>query len=100
MGVAVMFNNKRLDDRGLVCMVDTSENGYSVIDMLESVKTADATGSIEVNGERLSQAYFQADMNKNSATLTAQDLPWIVLDLDRVHIDISIYGDLDLCRKE
>lgn len=100
MGVMVMFNNKRLDDKGLVSIVDTTENGYSFLDVVETAKAIDARGSINVNGEEIPEGYFQLDMKNNTASLTASDLPWMILDLDKVHVDINIYGDLSLCGKK
>lgn len=100
MGVMVMFNNKRLDGKGLVSIVDTTENGYTFLDVVETAKTTDATGSISVNGEEIPEGYFQLDMKNNSASLTTPALPWMVLDLDKVHVDINIYGDIGLCGKE
>lgn len=94
MGVVLMFNKQRLDNKGLVCTVDTSGNAYSFFDIVESAKTTDAEGSISVNGERVLDACFTLDMNNRSATLATSDMLCSIPDLDKVRVEINIYGNI------
>lgn len=96
MGIAVRFNGKEIADTGLVCCMSTLEDGNFILDILESTKSVDATGVIKVNNEEVADAYITVDTVKNECVLDTLESAWQTLDLSKVHVEINIYGDVDL----
>ena len=96
MGLAIKFNNKNIADTGLVCCMSTLEDGNFILDILDSTKAVDATGEIKVNGKIVPDACVTVDTVKNQCVLDTLESAWQELDLSKIHIEVNIYGDIDL----
>ena len=93
MDVAVKFNNKQLDGKGLVAIVDTTEHGYSIFEILDNAKSVDATGIIRVNGEVAEDSLFNLDMKQEEVFLAYEDIQYTINKSNNVRVEVNIYCD-------
>lgn len=91
MDVVVKFNNKKLDGKGLVAVIDTTDQGSAVFEMLDSARLLDATGEIRVNGKIAEGSLFDMDLQKEEVFLTYADIPRKLVKSDKVRIEVNIY---------
>lgn len=96
MSIAVKFNGKGITDTGLVCCMSTLEDGNFILDILDSTKAVDATGVIKVNNEVVEDACVTIDTVKNECVLDTLEVAWQTLDLSKIHIEVNIFGDIEL----
>lgn len=93
MSIVILFNKQRLKDNGLIVNMDTSENGYAFFDLVENARLIPALGRIKYNEQSI-EGLFTLETDRKRATLTTKDLPQLLLDLENVHIEISIFGEI------
>lgn len=91
MDVVVKFNNERLDGKGLVAIVDTTEEGYGMFEILDNAKLVDAIGEIKVNGKVAEGSLFDMDMQQEEVFLTYEDIPRKLSKCDKIRIEVNIY---------
>lgn len=91
MDIVIKFNNERLDGKGLVAIVDTTEEGYGMFEILDNARLADATGEIRVNGKSAEGSLFNMDMQNEEVFLTYADIPRKLAKCDKVRIEVNIY---------
>jgi len=91
MDVVVKFNNERLDGKGLVAIVDTTEEGYGMFEILDNARLVDATGEIRVNGKVAEDSLFNMDMQQEEVFLSYEDIPRKLAKSDKVRIEVNIY---------
>lgn len=91
MDVVVKFNNERLDGKGLIAVVDTTEEGYGMFEILDNARLVDATGEIRVNGKVAEGSLFDMDMKQEEVFLTYGDIPRKLAKSDKVRIEVNIY---------
>lgn len=96
MAVAIKFNNKNIADTGLVCCMNTVDGGEYILDVLQNTKNVDATGKISLNGIEVPRAFVTIDTGKNECTLESMESQLQELDLSKIHIEVNIFGDIDL----
>ena len=54
--LAIKFNNKEIPNSGIICCLDSSDEGVSFIDILHDSKIRDVSGKIRINGEEIPDA--------------------------------------------
>ena len=91
MDVVVKFNGKQMGGRGLLAVVDTTDQGSAVFEILDNAKLVDATGEIRVNGKVAEGSLFNLDMQQEEVFLTYADIPRKLAKYDKVRIEVNIY---------
>ena len=90
--VAIKFNNKEIPNSGIICCMDSSDEGVSFIDILHDSKIRDVSGRVRINGEEIPDAYLSLDTNKNLLEYNTPEEPWESLDIRKLYIEINICG--------
>ena len=93
--LAIKFNNKEIPNSGIICCMDSSDEGVCFIDILHDSKIRDVSGRVRINGEEIPDAYLSLDTNKNLLEYNTPEEPWEFLDIRKLYIEINIYGDVD-----
>lgn len=91
MDVVVKFNNKKLGGKGLMAVVDTTDQGGAVFEILDNAKLVDATGEIKVNGKVAEGSLFDMDMQQEEIFLTYEDIPRKLGKSNKIRIEVNIY---------
>lgn len=91
MDIVVKLNNNRLGGKGLVAVVDTTEEGYGMFEILDNARLVDATGEIRINGMVTEDSLFNMDMQQEEVFLTYADIPRKLAKSDKVRIEVNIY---------
>ena len=94
MNIVVKFNNQRLNGKGLVAIVDSTEDcGYAMFEILDNAKLVDATGCIKVKGKELANSYCDVDMNEEVGALSYHDIQKQFMNSDKIRVEISIHTE-------
>lgn len=51
--LAIKFNNKEIPNSGIICCMDSSDEGVCFIDILHDSKIRDVSGRVRINGEEI-----------------------------------------------
>lgn len=94
MSMVVKFNNKELDSKGLICTMDSSEGGLCLLEGMANMKNADATGCVRVNGKEIADGYVSVDTEREKCEFVMSGMPWEELDLNKIYIEINIFGEV------
>lgn len=94
MSIVVKLNNHRLDGKGLVAIMDTTEDcGYAMFELLDSAKIVDATGCIKVKDRELVNSYCDIDMDKEVVALSYNDIQRQFMNSDKIRVEINIHTE-------
>lgn len=93
--LAVKFNSKKIPNSGIICCMDSSDEGVCFIDILHDSKIRDVSGRVRINGEEIPDAYLSLDTNKNLLEYNTPEEPWESLDIRKLYIEINIYGEVN-----
>lgn len=94
MNIVVKFNNRRLNGKGLVAIVDSTEDcGYAMFEILDSAKLVDATGCIKAKDRELVNSYCDIDMDKEVVALSYHDIQKQFMNSDKIRVEINIYAE-------
>ena len=80
---------------GIICCMDSSDEGVCFIDILHDSKIRDVSGRVRINGEEIPDAYLSLDTNKNLLEYNTPEEPWESLDIRKLYIEINIYGEVN-----
>lgn len=94
MSMVLKFNNKEMDSKGLVCMMDSAEGGLCLMEVMGNIETIDATGRININGKEIPDGCVEIDNGRGKCEIVMPRMPWEELDLNKIHIEINIFGEV------
>lgn len=96
MSIALKLNNTGLKSKGLLCIVDSADGGVCLVEAMNNIKEVDATAAVNINGKTIPEGYVAIDPQREEVQLTSPELPWKDLDFNKVHVEVNIYGEIDI----